>query len=180
MFGMFSYIGGSPPVLIEHFGFKPAQYGMVFGVSASFYIAASQVSPVLVRRVGPARVLRVATTLYLLAAMVMMTCAVLNLGGVYGIVLPVVVFMGCMGMALPNAAVGALSRHAAQAGTASAIMGTLQFGLAAVAGALVGLLADGSARPMAGLILFAGLAAVTADRVRARLQSRAAALTSNR
>ncbi len=177
---MFSYIGGSPPVLIEHFGFKPAQYGMVFGVSASFYIAASQVSPVLVRRVGPARVLRVATTLYLLAAMVMMTCAVLNLGGVYGIVLPVVVFMGCMGMALPNAAVGALSRHAAQAGTASAIMGTLQFGLAAVAGALVGLLADGSARPMAGLILFAGLAAVTADRVRARLQSRAAALTSNR
>ncbi len=171
MFGMFAYIGGSPPVLIQHFGFSPAQYGMVFGASAFFFILASQISPLILRRVGSTRILRAATSLYLAAAVVMTVCAVFHVGGVFGIVLPVVVLMGCMGMALPNAAVGALSRHAAQAGTASAMMGTLQFTLAAISGALVGLLADGSARPMAGLILFAGVAAVTADRLRARLQT---------
>ena len=175
MFGMFAYIGGSPPVLIEHFGFSPARYGLVFGASAFFFILASQISPLLLRRVGAARILRVATTTYLAAAAVMTVCAVLRLGGVLGIVLPVVVLMGCMGMTLPNSAVGALSRHAAQAGTASAVMGTLQFTLAAISGALVGMLADGTARPMAGLILFAAIAAVTADRVRARLQARAPA-----
>ena len=170
MFGMFAYIGGSPPVLIQHFGFAPAQYGAVFGASAIFFIGASQISPLLLRRVGAARILRTATTTYLVAAIIMVLCAMFHVGGVFGIVLPVVVLMGCMGMALPNAAVGALSRHAAQAGTASAIMGTLQFTLAAISGALVGLLADGTARPMAGLILFAAIAAVTADRLRARLQ----------
>lgn len=171
MFGMFAYIGGSPPVLIEHFGFKPAQYGILFGLSAFFFIATSQISPLLLHRVGAPRILRAATTCYLLAASAMLACALLQIGGVYGIVLPVMVLMGCMGLALPNAAVGALSRHAAQAGTASAVMGTLQFTLAAISGALVGILADGSARPMAALILFAALAAFTADRLRTRLQA---------
>ena len=179
MFGMFAYIGGSPPVLIEHFGFGPAQYGILFGSSAFFFIAASQVSPMLLRRVGAARIIRVATLLYLASALVMAACAVLRVGGVAGIVGPIMVIMGSMGMALPNAAVGALSRHAAQAGTASAIMGTLQFSLAAVAGALVGVLVDGSARPMAGLILVAGVAVVAADRIRARLQRAGEARVAN-
>jgi DHA1 family bicyclomycin/chloramphenicol resistance-like MFS transporter len=169
MFGMFGYIGGSAPVLIEHFGFSPAQYGGLFGASAFAFIAASQASLPLLHRFGAASILRGATSLYLVAGTAMLACAILGVGGVYAVVLPAVLVMGCMGMILPNAAVGALSRHAAQAGTASAILGTVQFSLAAVAGALVGLFADGTARPMASLILFAALAAMTANRVRARL-----------
>lgn len=166
MFGMFAYIGGSPPVLIERFQFTPAQYGMLFGFSAAAFIAASQISPLLVPRFGAGRMLRVATSLYLAAALVMLACAVLDVGGVFGIVPPIMVVMGSMGFILPNAAVGALSSHAAQAGTASALMGTLQFVLAAFSGALVGLLADGTARPMAGLIVAAAVAGVIMDRLR--------------
>jgi DHA1 family bicyclomycin/chloramphenicol resistance-like MFS transporter len=91
-----------------------------------------------------------------------------DVGGVLGIVPPIMVIMGCMGFAMPNAAVGALSSHASQAGTASAVMGTMQFALAALSGALVGFLADGTARPMAGLILAGAVAAVAMDRLRAR------------
>ena len=166
MFGMFAYIGGSSPVLIERFGFTPAQYGMLFGFSAAAFIASSQIGPLLLPRFGAGRILRVAVSVYLAAALVMLACAVLDVGGVLAIVLPMMVIMGCMGLVLPNAAVGALSSHAAQAGTASAVMGTMQFTLAAVAGALVGILADGTARPMAGLIVAAALAAVTMDRLR--------------
>jgi len=168
MFGMFTYIGGSPPVLIERFHFTPAHYGMLFGVSAAAFIAASQISPMLLPRFGAARILRVAVSTYLAAALFMLACAVFDVGGVFGIVPPMMIIMGAMGLALPNAAVGALSSHAAQAGTASAVMGTMQFTLAAIAGVLVGLLADGTARPMAGLIVAAAIGAVIMDRLRPR------------
>jgi DHA1 family bicyclomycin/chloramphenicol resistance-like MFS transporter len=166
MFGMFAYIGGSSPVLIERFHFSPAQYGMLFGATAFMFIACSQTGPSLTRRIGSARVLRIASTIYLLSALVMLICSILQVGGVYAIVLPAMVVMGCMGLMMPNAAVGALSSHAARAGTASAIMGTVQFSLAAISGALVGLFSDGTARPLATLLVIGAFAAVAADRLR--------------
>jgi MFS transporter, DHA1 family, multidrug resistance protein len=166
MFGMFAYIGGSPPVLIQRFAFSPAQYGMLFGASAGAFIVASQINPRVLPRFGAARVLRVGTMAYLAAAFALMTCAVLDVGGVFGVVLPVVVAMGSMGFVMPNSAVGALSRHAAHAGSASALMGTIQFCLAAASGVLVGAFSDGTARPMAMLMLIGAVGTVVADRIR--------------
>lgn len=166
MFGMFAYIGGSPPVLIQRFAFSPAQYGMLFGTSAGAFILASQLNPRILPRVGAARVLRIGTLTYLAAAVALLACAVLDVGGVYGVVLPVVVAMGSMGFVMPNSAVGSLSRHAAQAGSASALLGTVGFCLAAFSGVLVGAFSDGTARPMAILMLTGAVGAVLADRLR--------------
>jgi DHA1 family bicyclomycin/chloramphenicol resistance-like MFS transporter len=166
MFGMFAYIGGSPPVLIQRFAFSPAQYGMLFGASAGAFILSSQVNPRILPRFGAARVLRVGSMVYLAAALVLLACAVLQVGGVFGVVLPVVAAMGSMGFVMPNSAVGALSRHAAHAGSASALMGTIQFCLAAFSGVLVGALSDGTARPMATLMLIGAVGVVLADRLR--------------
>ena len=166
MFGMFAYIGGSPPVLIQRFGLTPPHYGMVFGLSAAMFILASQINPRILARLGAARVVRVATSVALLAGLALLACAVLERGGVYGVVIPVMITMGCMGFVMPNSAVGALSRHAAQAGSASALMGTLQFCLAALSGVLVGVLSDGTARPMGVLMVLGALGAVAADRLR--------------
>lgn len=166
MFGMFAYIGGSSPVLIEYFRFTPAQYGVVFGASASFYIVASQISPMLLPRYGAHRLLRVAATSFLLSAVALAVCAVAGLGRAYGLVVPVMAAMACLGFIMPNATVGALSRHAAHAGSASALMGTITFGLAACSGALVGILTDGTARPLALLMLLGASAVVVADRLR--------------
>ncbi len=166
MFGMFAYIGGSPPVLIQRFAFSPAQYGMLFGTSAGAFILASQLNPHVLPRVGAARVLRIGTLTYLAAAVILLACATLDVGGVFGVVLPVVMAMGSMGFVMPNSAVGALSRHAAQAGSASALLGTVGFCLAALSGVLVGALSDGTARPMAILMLTGAVCAVLADRLR--------------
>ena len=170
MFGMFAYIGGSPPVFIEHFGFSPERYGMLFGLSAAMFIIASQVSPRLLPRFGGARIVRVACLIYVAAGVVLVGAAMWGLG-VVAMVGPVMVAMGCMGFIMPNAAVGALSRHAHQAGSASALMGTLQFTLAACAGLLVGALSDGTPRPMAAMLLLGALGTVVADRMRPHLPS---------
>lgn len=165
---MFAYIGGSPPVFIQRFAFTPTQYGMLFGASAAMFIVASQVNPRVLPRFGTARVLRVATSAYLAAAAALLTCAVFDVGGAAGVVLPVMVAMGSMGFIMPNSAVGALSHHAAHAGSASALMGTMQFCLAALSGLLVGALSDGTARPMAALLLLGAAGTVLADRLRPR------------
>ncbi len=169
MFGMFAYIGGSPPVLIQRYAFTPAQYGMLFGCSAGAFILSSQINPRLLPRFGSARVIRAGVTAYFAAAATLLGCAVLQVGGVFGVVLPVVVAMGSMGFVMPNAAVGALSRHAGQAGSASAMMGTLQFCLAAASGVLVGVLSDGTARPMAAMMLAGAVGTVVADRLRPKI-----------
>ena len=168
MFGMFAYIGGSSPVFIEHFGFSPAQYGMLFGVSACMFILASQLNPRLLQRFGAPRVLRAALAVLLLAAVVLVAVAFGNTRHPAAIVLPIMAAMGSMGFVMPNAAVGALSRHAAQAGTASALMGTIQFALAALAGVMVGLLTDGTPRPMAAMLLAGSIGAFAANTLRRR------------
>ena len=166
MFGMFAYIGGSSPVFIQHFGFTPARYGMLFGVSAGMFIVASQLNPVLVGRLGGPRLVRIAVTTYAVSAAVLLADALTGFGGPAGIVGPMMLAMGSMGLTLPNSAVGALSRHAAHAGSASALMGTMQFTMAAAAGVLVGVLTDGTPRPMAALVLLGAVGAVVADRMR--------------
>ena len=166
MFSMFAYIGGSAPVLIQRFHFTPPQYGMLFGLSAGMFILSSQVNPRILPLYGAARVVRVGVTMFLAAAAVLLACAVLDVGGVVAVVGPVMVIMGAMGFVMPNTAVGALSRHASQAGSASALMGTTQFCLAALSGVLVGYFTDGSARPMAALILLGAVGAFVADRLR--------------
>ena len=54
------------------------------------------------------------------------------------------------------------------AGTASALAGTLQFGLGALSGAAVGALYDGTAVPMAAVIAASGLTSLLAHRLLVR------------
>jgi DHA1 family bicyclomycin/chloramphenicol resistance-like MFS transporter len=163
LFGLFAYIGGSPPVYIEWFGLGPAAYGTAFGIAAGFYILGTQINPRILHRFGAPAVLRTAVRCYFAANLVLAGFA---FGGHFGIVsvfVPVSAGMFCLGFVMPNAAVGALSRHSAHAGSASALMGTMQFMLAAVSGTAVGWLTDGSPRPMAALMVAGSLCAVVVE-----------------
>ncbi len=167
-FGMFAYIGGSPTVFIEHFGLTPARFGVVFGLCAAWLIAASQASPRVLRRFGSGRIVRSAARASLLATAVLALVAFTGAGGVLAMLFPIFLNMASFGFVMPNATVGALARQGAHAGSASAVMGTLQFMLGATSGLLVGLLADGSARPMALLMLGGAVVANIADLARPR------------
>lgn len=163
MFGMFAYIGGSPPIYLQWFGLGPAAYGAAFGLAAGTFILGSQINPRLLHRWGSARVLRTGARGNLLAALVLAGFAFGGHFGVASLFVPVCAAMFCLGFVMPNATVGALSRHSAHAGSASALMGTMQFILAAISGTAVGWLTDGSPRPLAGLMLLGAACAATAD-----------------
>ena len=161
-FGMssfFVYLANSSFVLINHYGLTPRQYSLAFAMNAASFIGASQLTGRLAGRFGLVAVVRLAVAAY--AAALVLLC-LLNLLGVerldvmMGLLL---VGYGFLGLVLPSTAVLALDGHGAIAGTASALMGTMQFATGALLMALVGLFVDGSARPMvAGIAVCALLA----------------------
>ncbi len=174
MFGMFSYLAGSPQVFVQQFGLPPSFYGALFGVCAAGFIAASQLNPLMVQRFGADRVLYVSTKMFLLATAGMLFFALTTgwrgagLSGWLPLAVCAFFSMSSQGFTTPNAVVGALQRHAGHAGSASALMGTMQFGLGAVAAGLVGALSDGTARPMAALMLFGAIGSNIAEFLRPR------------
>ena len=69
----------------------------------------------------------------------------------------------------------ALAAHGAKAGSASALIGSLQFTLAATASTVVGAANNGTALPMAASIAFCGVSAFILYRVLVRPRELAAA-----
>ena len=168
MFATFAYLGGAPQVFEGRFHLSPPVFGAMFGVCAAGFIGSAQVSPMLLGRYGPSLLMRVAVR-----ALVGFTGTMFVVATVWGgpwWLLAACIFLSfcCMGFILPNATVGALARHAKHAGSASALMGMLQFLIGACSGLAAGLLADGTARPMAALMLSGAVAAAVADRARPR------------
>ncbi len=164
-FSLFAYLGGSPTVFIQHYGFTSGQYALVFGSVAATFIAASQLNMRVVARLNLDGTLTYASTLYLVLA-----CVVLGLALVDARALWLAVFLaltqGLTGFLNPTATVGALRHHSNHAGSASALLGTMLFGIGASSGFLVGWLTDGTAVPMAVLMLAGAVAAKIADLLR--------------
>lgn len=166
MFSVFAFISGAPAVYIEQFGVPAERFGLLFAVSATAFIAASQINPALLRRLGARRVPAYALRVSGIAVLVLAAAALTGAGGLMGVFVPAAVALACTGLVFPNAAVGALSRHAGRAGSASALLGTLQFTCAAIGSALVGVLADGTPWPMALLMLLGTAVALVAESLR--------------
>ncbi len=165
-FGMFAYLGGSSPVFIEGFHLSPSVFALIFGLNSIGLIAASQINARLLRRFSPSQLLASAQRVSLGASAVLCVVAFGRFHVLALVMAPVFVSISCMGFTTANAVVGALSRHAANAGSAAALMGIGQYSLGATSGLLVGLLTDGTPRGMALLMCAGSLGSVIAERFR--------------
>jgi len=150
--GMFAYIAGSPFVFIDLFGLAPDDYAVLFGLSAFGFVAVAQVNGRLIPRFGPARLLSLGTAACVLGSLTLVLTAATGWGGVTGFVIPVVVAISALGLMLPNTSAMALAAFPQVAGSASALLGTIQFAMAALAAALMGAIQTDSAVPVALMI----------------------------
>jgi len=146
--GFFVYLASSPFVLINHYGLSPVQYSLAFSVNAAAFFAAAQFTAHLGKRFGLVPMVKVAVTG---AGAVMVTLLAYYLAG--GDRLAVLlglyfVASGLMGLVIPTTSVLALESHGAIAGTASALLGTLQMLIGAAAMGVVGFFSTGKPLPM--------------------------------
>jgi DHA1 family bicyclomycin/chloramphenicol resistance-like MFS transporter len=111
-----------------------------------------------VPRVAPGTILKLGVGLMLLGGAAILLCTALRIGGVAGIVGPMLVYVVGMALVMPNAIAAAMEPVPHMAGFASSLIGCLQTAGGGMLGYLLGRLYDRSAVPMA--VAIAGAAAL--------------------
>ena len=152
---LFTYIATSPELLIGTYGITPSAFGWVFGANAVGIIGASQVNRYLLRRSTPDEVLSRFSKIATVAAVALTIAAVTGIGERWSVLPLLFILLASYGFMQGNTMAGALSVDPRRAGSISALMGGSSFGVGALAAGLAGVLHDGTARPMAIVMLIA-------------------------
>jgi DHA1 family bicyclomycin/chloramphenicol resistance-like MFS transporter len=111
----------------------------------------------LLRRFGARRILWTAAIANALASGLLLGSVVTGIGGFAAQALLLFATMSLAGLIYPNVTALALAPFHEMAGNASALLGTIQYALGAVAGAAVGLLQSATAVPMAAVMAGCGV-----------------------
>ncbi len=148
MAGFFTYLANSSFVMIDHYGLSPTMYSVAFGVNAASFIGMSQFTAPLGRRFGLVRVVKAGVIGCAIAMLAMFAFFATGHDSMWVLLVLYFIASAFMGLVIPTTAVLALERHGAIAGTASALMGTLQMLAGAVTMGVVGLFTDGTPLPM--------------------------------
>ena len=159
---MFSYIAGSSFVLEDLYGISPQVYGAVFGLNALGLVTFSQLNRALVGRLSPERLLLGGVAAQAAAGLTLLVLVLAGGVGLAGILPCLFVTVAMLGLVIPNATALAMTDYPHAAGSASALLGAIQFFLGAAVAPLVGAAGRGTAVPMAVLIAAFGAAALGA------------------
>jgi DHA1 family bicyclomycin/chloramphenicol resistance-like MFS transporter len=158
---MMAYISASPFVYQVMIGLTPMQYGIAFGVNALGMITVSAVSSRLTQTVSSAKLLGVGLGLTVATTLVLLTLVLTGVPA-WLMMIPIFVAVACQGLILGNATALALSAVPRAAGSGSAGLGALQFGLGAAVSPLVGLGGEHTALPLAVVMVTVSVLALTA------------------
>lgn len=162
--GMFAYIAGSPFVFIELYGIPKIYYGWIFGLNAMGLVIASQINRVLLKRYSIDEVLKYTIAIAASASLVVfLGPMVSSLASV--LLISIFIFIATLNFVTPNGMAGALAGQGHRAGTASALFGCMQWGLASVSSFMVSHFHNGTSLPMTGTILGCGLLSLVAYQV---------------
>ncbi len=167
--GLFAYFAGSPFVFIRLYRIPAQHYGFLFALNVAGLMIGAALNSRLVLRYGSDRLLRYGVVAVAVAGCALGVAAFTGWGQLPGLVIPILAFISSLSFIGANALAGALSVFPHMAGTASALAGTIQFGLGALSGAAAGALYNGTAVPMAVVIALAGLASLLAHRLMVRM-----------
>lgn len=131
MAGLFAYIAGSPFLFIEHFGLSEQGYAILFGVNAVGLVLGSQINARLLRRYSSTSILSRALLCQSLCALLLLVQAYAT-HELFSFVIPLFGYITALGFILPNTTALAMAHFTSHAGSASALLGTIQFVLAGI------------------------------------------------
>ena len=146
---MFTYFAESALVFTRVYGVAEQDYGLLFALNVLGLMAANFLNGRVVGRFGAFAMLAVGAALVWLGAMVLLVVAWTGFGGLWGLVLPLMLVVGSLGLVGANAMAAALEPFGDRAGLAASLQGFMQMTIGALAAFLVGQFHDGSAMPMA-------------------------------
>ncbi|MFD3812125.1 multidrug effflux MFS transporter [Rhodococcus sp. NPDC058639] len=158
---MFAYISASPFVLQNVHGMSTGWYTVAFTANAIGLVIGSIANDNIVRRIGSGRTLLIGLTILASMSVLML---INSLAGPAMWVTLILLWctMSSLGLIIANATTLALGQAQRAAGTGSALLGALQFLLAAAIAPLVGIGGEDTAVPMAVAMVVSGVIALGA------------------
>ncbi len=148
----FAYITAIPFVYLTVFKVSEFTFSILFALNVFALMSAHFINTRLVTRVGSRRMLNYGVLLSIIAATSLFLANILSLPLPYHVV-AILPLMGSLSMISVNANALILQEFTEHTGTATAVNGTLRFGVGALAGPILAVFYDGSALPFAGLML---------------------------
>ncbi|ENW87335.1 hypothetical protein F906_00568 [Acinetobacter pseudolwoffii] len=133
---MFCYISASSAILMDRYQLTEQQFAYAFGANAVGIMLFSTLNKRLARRFSILQRLKIGIVLQLVGVFVLVLLGYLDVDSIALVLLGMFVVVASIGFTGPNAMALAMAKQGARAGTASAIMGSMQF----VCGLLGGLL----------------------------------------
>ncbi|MEO7992321.1 MAG: multidrug effflux MFS transporter [Chryseolinea sp.] len=150
---LFIYVAGSPIIFMEIYDVSPKVYGGIFALLSVGFIGSSQLNIVVTRKYPSDKIFRVALFCQVIAGIIFLAGVWTNLLGLYGTIAMFFVCLSCIGFINPNANALALAPFTRTIGSASALMGCTQIGIAALSSFGVGLFNSTNAVPIVILML---------------------------
>ncbi|GAB2488006.1 multidrug effflux MFS transporter [Nocardiopsis aegyptia] len=163
-FGMlFTYVSAFSFVSQHEFGASPQTYAWLFAINSLGMMAGTQTNGLLVGRVETLRRLGLGLLLALVSVVTLLVLALTGVATLWVTVGLLALMMFSVGFIFPNSTVTALDgQPVAVAGTASALMGALQFTLGGGVAALAGMTPSGEASLVSMAAVMAGASVLSA------------------
>jgi len=149
---LFIYVAGSPIIFMERFHVTPKAYGGIFALLSVGFIGGSQLNIFLTRRYRSEQLFRMALVSQVIIGLVFMTGTWLDWYGIYATLAFFFLLLTCIGILNPNAQALALAPFTRNVGSAAALMGCLQIGVAALASSCVGLFNSSDIAPIIAIL----------------------------
>ncbi|WP_058971102.1 multidrug effflux MFS transporter [Type-D symbiont of Plautia stali] len=148
----YAFIVGSPAVYISYFGVDPQHYGWLFAVNILGLVAISTLNKRLVQKVKLETLLKGAS--FIAAMMTLMMCVMLKTHptAIAALAICIFVFFSMNGIIAASATAAALDAVPNAAGSASALIGSLQYGSGIISSLLLAWLNNGTPWIMVGIM----------------------------
>jgi DHA1 family bicyclomycin/chloramphenicol resistance-like MFS transporter len=135
--GFYCYLSGAPSVFMGGYRLSEHIFSVLFSIIAAGLIGSTQLNLLLLKRSRPAPIISAALVAQNLFGLILVAgTTIFDLP--LSLLITIIFFIiSCQGLTTPNATAGALEPFSSNAGLASALLGTVQMGMGAIASSLV-------------------------------------------
>ena len=136
--GFFAYIAGSASVFISEYQLSSTQFSLLFAFNAFGLIAAAIFNPKVHEKFGPLNAYKIMNNSFLLIMAILLLALCLGYSNLIFFGSALFIAVALLGCIMPTGSQLALMFQHKNAGTASALLGALQFGFGAIITTLTG------------------------------------------
>ena len=159
---MFVWLAGSMLVIVDGYGIPPEIGGLIFACGSGGFMLGAGIAGRLGVRLGAPKLIMIGCLVGVASAALIILLSLLEYRNGVAVALPAFLWMFGHGLHFPQSMAGAVAPFPQTAGAASSLIGFYQTCAGAVAAFIMGVLHDGTALPLGGLMLVLSVVAFLA------------------